>query len=109
VLDIVSGSLATLLAALCTMAIGRAGRESVGSKALACLPPVVFNGLIIGAVIAFESSASANVFWPAFLSNSLWVGFGEFVILFVLGLPALILLPRSSFFRTLAALYAKTN
>jgi uncharacterized membrane protein len=108
--DIVFGSLATLLAALCTMAIGRAGRDSAALKAAACLPPVVFNGVLVGALIAwYEASSSSRAFWPAFLANSLWVGFGELVVLYVLGLPALILLPRSGFFRTLTALYTQAR
>ncbi|NLA87250.1 MAG: QueT transporter family protein, partial [Clostridiales bacterium] len=51
VLDVVFGSLATLFAALCTMQLGRFSRESPAVKALACLPPVIFNGVIVGAVI----------------------------------------------------------
>ncbi|SHI10839.1 Uncharacterized membrane protein [Sporobacter termitidis DSM 10068] len=108
-LDIVFGSLATLLAALCTMYIGRLSKEHAAVKALACLPPVVINGLVIGALIAYETTAAPGAFWPAFIASGLQVGFGELVILYVLGLPALILLPRSSFFRTLTALYAQNR
>jgi uncharacterized membrane protein len=107
-LDIVFGSLATLAAAVCTMSIGHMSREKVVSKALACLPPVVFNGVIVGALIAYyQTTTASGAFWPAFFMNSLWVGFGELVVLYALGLPALIFLPKSSFFRSLSALYTR--
>jgi uncharacterized membrane protein len=102
-LDVIFGSLATLLAALCTMYIGRLSREGIISKAVACLPPVIFNGIIVGALIAYETSATPGAFWAAFIIICLQVGLGELVVLYALGLPALILLPRSSFFRTLKA------
>jgi uncharacterized membrane protein len=107
-LDIVFGSLATLAAAVCTMAVGHMDREKTAPKILACLPPVVFNGVIVGALIAYyQTTAASGIFWTSFLVNSLWVGFGELVILFALGLPALLLLPKSSFFRSLNALYTR--
>jgi uncharacterized membrane protein len=96
--DIVLGSLASLLAAYCTMRIGKASK-GVMAKVLACLPPVVFNGLFIGAVIAI--SAPSETFWSAALT----VALGEFGVLFALGLPAMIILPKAGFFKTLTAFY----
>ncbi|MGN1001359.1 MAG: QueT transporter family protein [Oscillospiraceae bacterium] len=101
--DIVFGSLATLLAGLCTAAIGRKGRESWLRCIAACLMPVLFNALIVGAVIAF---CSVEEFWSApalaiFALNALEVGFGELVVLFVVGLPLTRVLPRQPFFRKL--------
>ena len=105
VADVVFGSLATLLAALVTMQLGRLSRRRLVHKALACLPPVIFNGVIVGALIAYATSQTPEVFWPAFLANSLWVGAGEFVVLFALGLPALILLPKTRLYKSLAGMY----
>ena len=51
VMDMVFGSLATLLAAFCTAHLGKKRK----SPLLACLMPVVFNGIIIGAVITCAS------------------------------------------------------
>ena len=83
--DIIFGSLATLLAALCTAAIGR-GKHSFGNRVLACLMPVVFNAVIVGAVIvgAYEG---LNLFQhlDVYLLTGASVGFGELVVLFVLG------------------------
>ncbi len=106
VIDIVFGSLATLLAALCTMFIGKKSSGSLPSKVLACLPPVLFNAVIVGALIAFFSTGLAPAFWPLFFINTLWVGLGELLSLYALGLPALILLPKTQFFKSLSRIYA---
>lgn len=100
VMDIVFGSLATLLAALCTAALGRK-KHTLANGALACLMPVVFNAVIVGAVIvgAYEG---LNLFehLDVYLLTALSVGFGELVVLFVLGLPLLRALPGMTFFRS---------
>lgn len=102
--DIVFGSLATLMAGLCTAAIGRKNRESWLRCIAACLMPVLFNAVIVGAVIALcsvESFWSAPA-WVFFAAAALEVGFGELVVLFAIGLPLLRLLPRQTFFRRLS-------
>lgn len=109
-LDVVFGSLATLLAALSTMYIGRIGKQSVLSKVFACLPPVVFNGIIVGAVIAYSITSapgSTEAFWPTFTIIGLQVGVGELGVLYILGLPLLLLLPKTGFFRALSAIYER--
>ncbi len=105
VLDIVFGSLATLLAALCTMYIGKKSSRGIASKVFACAPPVVFNSIIVGALIAFYSTDLTPTFWPQFLINALWVGIGELVALYALGLPAMVYLPNTGFFKSLSRLY----
>jgi uncharacterized membrane protein len=105
-LDIIFGSLATLMAGFVTLQLGKRGADSPVRKALACLPPVISNGIIIGALIAYTTTASPQVFWPAFLSNSLWVGFGELVVLYVLGFPALLILPKTGLYKSLSLLYS---
>lgn len=102
ILDIVFGSLATLLASLLTMYIGKKSRGGIGSKVLACLPPVVFNAVIVGAVIAV-SSVPVGSFWAAFWVYALQIGTEELVVMAVLGLPALIYLPRLGFFKKLCS------
>ena len=102
--DIVFGSLATLIAALCTMYIGKKGKEGIGSKALACLPPVLANGVIIGAVIAFMTTPG-SAFWAGFAVNGLQVAIGELAVMFVLGFPLLVYLPNTKFFRELLYKY----
>jgi len=106
-LDIVVGSAATLLAALCTSRIGRMGSERLPVKALACFPPVFFNALLIGALIAWYMVGGAGVdsFVPAFLINGLQVGLGQGVVLYALGLPLMVYLPGSKVYAKLLEYY----
>lgn len=96
ILDIIFGPIATLLAGLCTAAIGRramAGRS--GEDSLpgwgwcigACACPVVFNALIIGAILGYTLTPDAVL--QGFALFGLQVGAGEAVVLFVLGLPVM--------------------
>ena len=86
VLDVVFGTLATLLACLATAAFGRGDKRSWASCILGCLMPVVFNAVIVGALIAYFETDSflAGAFWPAFGFNALTVGGGELVVMLVL-------------------------
>ncbi len=100
IFDILFGSLATLFAGLLTARIGRREHTLVNS-ALACFMPVIFNAVIVGAVLTwaygFQEIADRPVL--SFLVNAAWVGFGELVVLYVLGLPLMRWLPRQNFFR----------
>ena len=100
-LDVVAGSSASLMAAVCTMYIGRVNRNAIAAKALACFPPVIFNALIIGAVIALSSVGGGEAFWPAFVINGLQVGAGQFGVLYLIGFPLMIYLPKSPLYRVL--------
>ena len=94
-IDIVFGSLATLLAALSTHAISRlSGRYALF---LAALPPVVFNALIIGAEITFFLPESLT--FKAFALSAAWVGLGELAVCLGLGLPLALALKKSGFFK----------
>ncbi|NLH00348.1 MAG: QueT transporter family protein [Clostridiales bacterium] len=89
IIDVIFGSLASLLAGLCTVAIGkkarRTGETGLGSCATACFMPVLFNAPIIGAVIAYSSTEYA--FWKGFAIYAAQVGIGEAGVMFVLALP----------------------
>ncbi len=90
-LDIVFGSLATLLAALCTAAIGKKSR-GLGASVLGCGMPVVFNALIVGAVLAAGGAAGARSFGAAWLLYGAQLGVSEVLVMGCLGLPLLRLL-----------------
>ncbi len=100
ILDIVFGSLATLLAGLCTAAIGRLGR-GWGHCVLACLMPVLFNAVIVGAVLAYSATGQllSGAGLAAFGVIAAEVGFGELAVLFVIGLPLMRLLTGRELFR----------
>jgi uncharacterized membrane protein len=104
-IDILFGALATLMAGLCTMQLGRLNRSSIAFKAMACLPPVIFNAVIIGAIIAFSGTDASEAFWPLFITSGLQVGLGEIVVLFIIGLPLMVFLPKTTVFKKLSAIY----
>jgi len=107
--DLIAGSLASLLAAILTMLIGKRSRkrESIAVKAFACLPPVIFNAVIIGALIAFYMVGFSDIslFMVTFIANGLWVGTGQILVLYILGLPLMIYLPKTKFNDKLKNLY----
>ena len=105
ILDIIFGSVATLLACICTMLIGKYGKGHIGTKILACVPPVIINGVIIGALISYTSTPA--LFAQMMLAFGLQIAAEEFAVLFALGLPLLILLPKAPFFKRLQMLYSK--
>jgi len=84
-LDVVFGSLATLLAAYLTYRMPK--------KWLAPLPPVIVNAVVIGAVITVSMSAGSS-FAVVFLMNSLSVGFGQLVVCYGVGLPLMLVMDK---------------
>lgn len=86
-LDLIFGSLATLLAALWT--------RRMPSKWLAPLPPVVCNAVIVGAMIAWYEVGFTEAFWGMFAFNALTVGIGEAIACYVLGLLLLQVVSRT--------------
>ena len=85
-LDIVFGSLATLLACLMT--------QRVGNRWLAPLPPVLCNAVIVGAEIAWYLTGFGPGFWPAYAYNAFTVGVGELIACVILGELLLTALPK---------------
>lgn len=84
--DLICGSLATLVAALATAKIKK--------PALAWLPPVLCNALVIGAMLAWYETGFSAGFWRLFGLNALWVGLGEALSCCLLGAFLLRLVPR---------------
>lgn len=91
VLDIVVGSLATLIAALIT--------SRCRNVWLAALPPVACNMVLVGAVLAYEQAGTSAAFWPAYGLNAATVGAGEAIACLVLGVLLVKQLPRIPYFR----------
>ena len=81
-LDLICGSLATLIAAFCTYLLRK-------SRILTPLPPVIINALVIGAMLYYGYGLNASL--PI---NVLWVGGGEAVACYGLGFPLLLLLEK---------------
>ena len=86
-LDLIFGSLATLLAALWT--------RRMPNKWLAPLPPVICNAVIVGAMIAWYEVGFTGAFWGMFAFNAVTVGLGEAIACYVLGLLLLQVVSRT--------------
>ena len=80
-LDLVVGTLATLLAAVWS---GRCR-----SAWTAAVPPVVCNMVLVGAMLAWESTGFSAAFAGLFAYNALTVGIGEAAVCFLLDVPLL--------------------
>ncbi len=88
-LDLIFGTLATLIAAILT--------SKMKNRWLAPLPPVVVNAIIIGAMLAWVLTPGA--FWINFWINMATVGLGQVCACYVLGLPLMAALERTKLFR----------
>ena len=95
VLDIVFGSLATLLAGLCTAWFGKKG-STVKNRLLGCLMPVLFNAVIVGAVLTwgYKIQDFPNSQLASYGFNALTVGLGEAGVLYLIGYTLLRQLPK---------------
>lgn len=78
-IDIIFGSLATLIAGYLT--------SKMPNQYLAPLPPVLVNAVVVGFILKFVLGA------PLFLTM-LYVGIGQFLACYVIGLPLLYWLKR---------------
>ena len=83
VLDVVFGSMATLLACLWT--------SRMTSRWLAPLPPVLCNAVSVGAEIAWAETGITPAFWTA--------GLGELIACYALGSLLLSAMPQVPYFR----------
>lgn len=93
IVDVVFGSLATLLAALWT--------ARLKNPWLAPLPPVICNMVIIGAEIAWFETGFGPGFAAAWVWNGFTVGIGELAACYVLGMLLICQLPKIASFRRL--------
>ena len=85
IVDVIFGTLATLLACLVTYKLRNIRFK--GLALAASLPPVVFNAVIIGIEIAvmFPDPSSSAPLWLACVTNGISVGIGELISCTVLG------------------------
>ena len=92
-LDILCGTLATLLACLLT--------RRMPNRWLAPLPPVLCNALIVGAEIAWFETGFTAAFPAAYAFNALTVGAGELAACYILGSVLINALPQAAPLRAL--------
>lgn len=82
IVDMVLGSSATLLAAVCSYLVR-------SKPILVPLPPILFNGLIIGAMLFYVYRVPMPLY-----ACILWVGAGEFAACYLIGYPLIRLLKK---------------
>ena len=85
-LDILCGTLATLLACLLT--------QRMPNRWLAPLPPVLCNAVIVGAEVAWFETGFTSAFPAAYAFNAFTVGLGELIACYVLGSILISVLPQ---------------
>ncbi|MHB1315089.1 MAG: QueT transporter family protein [Christensenellales bacterium] len=83
ILDVILGSLGTLLAGVLTYYIGR----KTNSKLLALIPPVAVNAVFVGTVLAV--AAGYNFFLAVLL-----VAVGQTVVCYGLGIPLMLVIEK---------------
>ncbi len=92
--DMIFGTLATLLAAVCTRLLRKVCIKGV--PFLSPLPPVIFNGLIVGLEISYFMPDGFE--FVAFLTFAASVAAGELVVCYLLGLPLFAALKKKNLF-----------
>lgn len=98
VLDVVFGSLATLITCLCIARCGKMG-NTLKARLLACFMPVIWNGLIVGATLTIAlAGLNPLTHFGAFLVFAGEVALGELGVMYLIGLPLMTYLPRQRFF-----------
>lgn len=89
-IDIIGGTLATLIAGFLSYFIGKK------NKYLSIIPPIVVNGIIVGAYLPFLlSEAGTPVTVPMVLISMLSVAASEAVLLIVLGIPFIMVINKN--------------
>lgn len=98
VLDVVFGSLATLITCLCIAWCGKMG-NTLKARLLACFMPVIWNGLIVGATLTIAlAGLNPLAHFGAFLVFAGEVALGELGVMYLIGLPLMTYLPKQRFF-----------
>ena len=98
VLDVVFGSLATLITCLCIAWCGKMG-NTLKARLLACFMPVIWNGLIVCATLTIAlAGLNPLTHFGAFLVFAGEVALGELGVMYIIGLPLMTYLPKQRFF-----------
>ena len=98
ILDVVFGSLATLITCLCIAWCGKMG-NTLKARLIACFMPVVWNGLIVGATLTIAlAGLNPLTHFGAFLIYAGQVALGELGVMYIIGLPLMTYLPKQRFF-----------
>lgn len=97
-MDVIFGSLATLLSSLTVYAVRKVSLTVKGMEIhlLAPLFPVIFNAVLVG--IEINLFLPEGLTWAGFAASSLSVGLGELVVCYGLGIPLSLVIQRINLF-----------
>ena len=103
IVDVIFGTLATLLACLVTYKLRNVRFK--GLALAASLPPVLFNAVIIGIEIAvlFPDPTSSAPLWRVCVTNGISVGIGEVISCTVLGVVLVKIIESNTALRSIFA------
>ena len=87
VIDIVFGTLATFLAAIAT--------RKTKSIWLAPLPPILFNAVIVGVVVALNTYK--DISFAVILTTCLSIGISQGIVCYIIGIPFMALMNKLNF------------
>ena len=95
-IDIVFGSLATLIAALLTYNIAKSAiyKKMIFNDILALIPPVTVNALIVGTYLTFLLTEGA-IRVTMIIVYVVYVGLSELTVVYIIGLPLLLVLRKA--------------
>lgn len=100
ILDLVFGSLATLLAAVLTKFIyKKLSSRPVIAAAAASFMPVIVNALVVGGLITYTMNTT-EAQKASFLLFFAQIFISEAAVVYMLGMPLLLLLPQSRLYNT---------
>lgn len=91
-IDILLGSLAALLATFLTYLIGKKIKSKIAKYLLAPLPTVFFKTLVVGSETTF-------FYGGTLVENLLNIGFSEFVVCYILGIPLMFFLYKNDIYK----------
>lgn len=103
-IDVVLGSLATLLTCICVARVGKnRAQRNWGTCILTVLIPVVINAVVVGFVLAVSGAkfGGSAAFAILYLTYAAEVALGEAAVMFLIGLPLLRWLPGSKVYHFL--------
>ena len=94
--DVFIGSLATLLAAVCTYLIGKSVKNEKAKLFFGGFFPVLLNALVIPFIIVFLCGEGTNVgaYTTAYLLSALSIALTESVWVYALGIPLALLISK---------------
>ncbi len=97
-LDVFVGTATTIIAGYCSYRLRHYCVK--GYPVLATLPPILLNAVVIGLELTVVLSPSSSFSWPFFSLIFMQIALGQFIAIFIIGLPLIKKLGTIKFFTT---------